>query len=221
MQHGDINGLIFVPAGSEHRRGEIAQAVCDAVAIVKAFAAFYAWAPLAKEPFFSRVEIFPSNETLWKHLLELNQLPYDFPPPTDAVTAVLENGTLMAVFFEEAQRARPEYFKIHLDWVQALAHEMVHRLHVRVLNGNEDAMGPQWFYEGLAIIGSGQPLDRDIAVQDIGKALELTAATACGSYACYAAALRFLMKRIPLQRLVEHAADPDFETLLRAEASAS
>jgi hypothetical protein len=209
-----------MPTGSEYRREEIAQAVCDAVAIVETFAAENAWTSLTKEPFFSRIEISPSKDALWQRLLELNQLPLDTPPPSDAVTAALDKGSLMAVFFEEAQRARPEYFKTHLDWVQTLAHEMVHQLHVRILNGNEDAMGPQWFYEGFAIIGSGQPLGRDIAVANIEKAFELTTATGRGSYACYAAALHFFMEHIPLQRLVEHAADPDFEALLRAEATA-
>lgn len=217
MQSEAISGMITLPPGSENRREEVTQGVHDAQTIVKAFAAAYDWSPFVKEPFFSRVEIHSDQEALWRRMLEVNGVS-DIPMPTDTLTAALEKGSLMAVFFEDAQRARPEYFQTRLDWVQALAHEMIHQLHVRILNGDENAMGPQWFYEGFAVVGSGQLLGRALIVQNVEQALELTVATGRGCYACYATALRFLMERISLQRLVDYAASPDFETLLRTEA---
>jgi hypothetical protein len=30
-----------------------------------------------------------------------------------------------------------------------LTHEMAHRLHIRILDGSEEAMGPVWFYGAL------------------------------------------------------------------------
>lgn len=213
----ELKEMTAVPAGLKHRREAIARAAQAAIGMVEAFAKANDWSELTQEPFFNRIEIFETKEALWTRILELNEVS-DIPPPTDAVTGALEKETLMAIPFEEARRARPEYFRTERDWVQALAHEIVHRLHVRILSGDEEAMGPQWFYEGFAVIGSGQPLGCDIEVRDVGHALDLAAATDRGAYACYAAALRFFMRRIPLKRLVQRAADPDFEAWLRAAA---
>jgi len=90
MKTGNLYCEISVPAGAEHRRGEVMQAALNAIAIVEAFARANAWTHLTKERFFSRIEILSSKEALWKRLLEMSQLPPDMPTPTDAVTAVIE-----------------------------------------------------------------------------------------------------------------------------------
>jgi hypothetical protein len=210
--------MITLPPGAEQRRDEVEQAALGAIAIVTSFATANGWARHTEEPFFDRIEICPSKAQLWERMLEINECP-SMPAPTDAVTAALEKRILLAIFIEEARRARPEYFKTELDWTQTLAHEMIHQLHVRILAGNEDAMGPEWFYEGFAVLGSGQPLDRDIVVRDIDHALELTKASGRGAYARFVAALRFFVNRLPLQRLVDKASDPNFESWLRQAAA--
>jgi hypothetical protein len=215
-----IDDIISIPSMYENRRTEVAEAVAAALDIVCRFAAEHRWSSYAEDPFFHRVEIFETQDALWRRMLQLNQLE-DAPRPTDALTAALENGVLLSVVREEAERARPEYFRAHEDWVRAFAHEIIHRLHVRVLDGNEDAMGPQWFFEALAVLGSGQPLGEAIRVDNAEQALELTRTGGRGSYARYAAALRFFVKRIPLQRLIDNAAAPDFEEWLRTESEKS
>lgn len=99
--------------------------------------------------------------------------------------------------------------------MRALAHEIIHRLHIRILKGDEEAMGPQWFYEGFAVLGSGQPLWHDHKVDTIEQALMLRQYSGRGAYARYAAALHFLAARIPLQRIVAKAGAADFEDWLR------
>jgi hypothetical protein len=211
--------MLAVPKGFEHRRLEVIRAVITAVDIVRDFADRHGWSSSTLDPFFRAVELYDSQQALWRRILELNALE-DAPLPTDALTAALEEGVLLAVFREQAEQSRPEYFRTFDDWTRALAHELVHRLHVRILQGNEDAMGPQWFYEALAVIGSGQALGVDREIEDVDEALRLSKTTGRGSYAEYAAALRFFARRIPLPRLVEKAADPDFEAWLRSEAIA-
>jgi hypothetical protein len=214
MKAADVEKILVLPPGYQGRRAEIAEAVVTATEIVQAFAKRYGWSDHAQEPFFRGVEIFATREALWQRMLDLNNID-DLPMPTDAVTAALEEGILLAVVREEAERARPEYFAEPQDWVKTLAHEIVHRLHVRILGGNEEAMGPEWFYEGFAVFGSGQPLGKDEKITDVEDALKAAHRSGRGAYASYAAALRFLAERIPLPELVARAHEPDFADWLR------
>lgn len=212
----DVDTILVVPEGMEDRRTEFCTAVVAALQIVSDFAARYGWLPQAEEAFFDSVEIYRSQQEVWERIQFLNGV-RDLPIPTDSLTAALEQRVLLAVPREEAERARPEYFRSDADWSRALAHEMIHRLHVRILGGDEERMGPDWFFEGFAVFGSGQPLGAEIEVNGLAEVLRLAHSSGRGSYARYAAALRFLAARIPLPRLVEHAATPDFENWLRLE----
>jgi hypothetical protein len=195
-------------------------AVLAALQIVREFAASNGWSLHTREPFFHGVEIHQTREALWHRILELNGQPLDVPVPTDALTAALEGGLLVAVVPEEARRARPEYFASAFDWVRALAHEIIHRLHVRVLGGREEAMGPPWFFEGFAMLGSGQPIGQEIEVTSTARALELAHSQGRGAYARYAAAIRYFAERIPLRELVAQAGAPEFEDWLQSATEA-
>lgn len=214
MTEAEVDAILITPPGHASARVEIISAAVAAVDIVRDFAARHGWQSYAAEPFFRAVEIYRTQGELWRRILEINNAE-NTPMPTDALTAALENGVLMAVVREEAERARPEYFRTQDDWMRALAHEMIHRLHVRILKGDEEAMGPQWFYEGFAVLGSGQPLWRDQQVDTMEQALALTQYSGRGAYARYASALRFFAARIPLQQIVAKAGAADFEDWLR------
>lgn len=74
-------------------------------------------------------------------------------PPT--YSAVIANGVLLAVppetyasNYSEGQE-KDAYEKL-------LAHELAHELHIRILEGNEDQMGPRWFFEGFALYAAKQ-----------------------------------------------------------------
>lgn len=217
MTPAEVDAILTIPPEYQARRAEVSNAVVTALAIVRDFATRHQWSHCVEEPFFHRVEIYRTQDGLWRRMLALNRAD-DLPIPTDALTAGLEKDVLVALISEEAERARPEYFSTHDDWTRALAHEIVHQLHVRILNGDETRMGPQWFYEGFATLGSGQMLGQSLEVRDLNEALRLTEATGRGSYASYAAALRYFAARIPLPQLVEHAGLPDFQAWLRTEA---
>ncbi|MEZ4536771.1 MAG: hypothetical protein R3D26_17495 [Cyanobacteriota/Melainabacteria group bacterium] len=53
-------------------------------------------------------------------------------------------------------------------------HELAHRLHVRILDGDEERMGPIWFFEGFATIASGQfeKNKADLSAEEIAKLLD-------------------------------------------------
>ena len=186
-----------------------------ALGYVREFAEHHGWTAHLQDPFFRGVELFQTQGALWQRILELNGIS-DIPMPTDGLTAALENQVLVAVVPEEAQRVRPEYFASNEDWIRVLAHEIVHRLHVRILGGNEEAMGPVWFFEGFAVMGSGQVFGDELEVESVDRALELAHSEGRGAYARYAAALRFFALQVPLAELVAHAGDADFEAWLIA-----
>jgi len=220
MTPSKVDALLTLPQRYEDRRVEVAEGVVAALDIVRVFAKQYGWSHLMREPFFYGVEVHATQDLLWQRILELHELP-DQPVPTDALTAALEQDILLAVVPEEAERARPEYFRDRRDWVRALAHEIVHRLHVRVLGGDEDAMGPEWFFEGFAVLGSGQTLGNDLQVRNVEQALNLARSSGRGAYARYAATVRFFAEQIALPELVAQARRPDFDAWLRAALRAS
>lgn len=220
MTRPEFDALLIVPQEYENRRLELRDAIVSAFNIVGDFAEQYHWSLHMRKPFFCRIEIYATQEALWRRILEVNELS-DIPVPTDALTAALEKEILLAVVPEEAKRARPEYFQDQEDWIRALAHEIVHRLHVRILKGNEDAMGPEWFFEGFAVVGSGQALGKDVEVEDVEQALKLANSRGRGAYGRYAAAVRFFAERIGLPELVAQAGQPGFEDWLRFSMKSS
>ncbi len=133
-------------------------------------------------------------------------------PATDC--GALEQRTLMVVTPELYASAYPQGIEAQ-SWVKLLAHEIAHRLHVRMLNGNEEAMGPIWFYEGFAIYAADQ-------LRHAAPTLDSTAMRAVmddperGSYAAYGAVFRFFAERHAVRTLVNWAATDELERAWQA-----
>lgn len=206
-----------VSAGLEERRDEFARAVAEAYGVVERFAAEHGWQSQAHAPFFDSVEIFATQESLWRRVLELDRLPQDTKMPTDGLAAGIEARVLVVVIPEEYTRLRPEYAQEQDSWMRLLAHEMVHRLHVAILRGNEDAMGPTWFFEGFAVVGAGQRIDSDVHYESTNQALAAVSDLHTrGSYKRYAAAVRYFMNKTTLAEMVSRAGQDGFEDWLRS-----
>jgi len=200
------------------RRKEFARAVVDAKSIVVDFAARHGWEKQAQVSMFDTVEIFSSQQDLWQRVKELNKLPAETPLPTAGLVAGLESRVLLAVHPEEYARISPAYATAQKDaWTRLLAHEIAHRLHVVILNGNEDAMGPAWFFEGFAVLAAGQAIGSDIVLKSSDDALAQVAdAKSKGAYSRYAAAVRFFLTKTSLSELVAKAGQKDFEAWLKS-----
>jgi hypothetical protein len=125
--------------------------------------------------------------------------------------AALENRVLLYVSPEVYLKNYPEGAEENA-FEKLITHEMAHRLHIRVLGGNEDAMGPIWFFEGFAIYAAGQFENYVLPPTDIWETIE---STARGSYKKYGAAFRYFMKRTSMRELIEHAGDEGFFNWLR------
>ena len=82
----------------------------------------------------------------------------------------------------------------------------LNRLHVRILNGNEKAMGPIWFFWGFAIYAAGQFEDYHPKMERT-EILEIIQSAKRGSYKKYGVVFRYLLKRNSIHDLIEHAGD--------------
>ncbi|MBL8951731.1 MAG: hypothetical protein JNK82_13195 [Myxococcaceae bacterium] len=208
-----------VPASVAAERFEYADRVRQAYDLLDAFAAAQGWRKEAAIPTFESIELFDEQAAMWRRMLELNALPLSTPLPTPGLAAGIERGVLLALTQAEYERVAPTYAVLPGAWSRLVAHELTHRLHVNVLDGREDAMGPQWFFEALATLGSGQDFDVALGLEyrSATEALESAHDTKSPhAYARWAAALRFFATKTTLDELVARAASPDFEAWLTA-----
>ncbi|MBP7866788.1 MAG: hypothetical protein KA419_12655 [Acidobacteria bacterium] len=143
----------------------------------------------------------------------------------DTFAGTVQGKTLFLV-------SAPRYEKIYRDlypewpWNPAeyrrlAAHELAHAAHARIVRertGSEDAMGPRWFFEGLAICCAGQfepaagqdkPLDWAQFMAYVGRDREKVL-----SYPVYGAMFRALDGKFAVKDLVRQAADPGFPATL-------
>jgi hypothetical protein len=208
VEHEWVACRLTLPAGEEHRRRWYAEQVVAAHETIAAFAAEHGWASRVR-PFFQHVEVFADQEGLWARLRPTFGLADDAPLPTPGLAGALERGVLHAVTPEAYARVQPRYGAAPGAYARLLAHEMAHRLHIAVLDGDEERMGPAWFYEGFAIVASGDLGGLEVATAD--DLWRHARAEGPGAYAHYAAALRCLAARIPLPELVARAGGAGFE----------
>ena len=199
---------LTLPAGEEHRRRWYAEQVVAAHETIAAFAAEHGWASRVR-PFIQRVEVFADQAGLWTRLRTAFGRPDDAPLPTPGLAGALEQGVLQVVTPEAYARVHPRYGAAPGAYERLLAHEMAHRLHIAVLDGDEERMGPAWFYEGFAVVASGDLVGLEVATAD--DLWRHARADGPDAYAHYAAALRLLAARIPLPELVARAGDAGFE----------
>ncbi len=209
---------VELPQKLEPQRDDYEASLSVAFASVNRFAARYDWSYRAEELILD-FEVFETQGALWRRILELEDLPPGTALPVTGLAATVEGGHLLAVTPEEYRRLHPEYAQGDTAWEELLAHELVHALHVAILDGNDAAMGPVWFYEGFAVIGARQPLGLEQRFESNRAALAALKhleSRPKGSYATYAAVLRHFMAKAPLPELVRRARDPDFERWLLA-----
>lgn len=178
---------------------------------LESFAKRHGWQNLLKEPFIKRIEIYDSKEAYDQMLRSLYpELKDKSIPKTFA--AGIEKGVYFSVSPAVYDRIYPQG-KDPDSFEKLFTHELAHRLHVRILDGKEERMGPIWFFEGFATLASGQFENEspDLGKDAISKILDKKER---GSYLEYNKLLKYFLKKHKLEELVERAGDKDFQSWL-------
>jgi hypothetical protein len=202
VEHGVYRIPLRLPVPLERRRHELERILLDAQRRLSAFAAAHGWGGLVSESFADRAAMFDSKEAFDRAAIEVCELdPSTRLLPT--ACAALERRVLMAVSPELYAEIYPEGVEDG-SFDKLLAHEMAHRLHIRILGGDEDAMGPVWFFEGFAIHAAGQFQDSAPGLSR-DEIWAIVRSDRRGSYKRYATVLRYFLTYASIAELVARA----------------
>lgn len=209
---------IKLPESMKHREEEFREILIKAQRRLLRFARDYHWEHHMQESFLDLFEIYDDKKEFDRRILEITGQTLEDVLKSASVegtdipgsfSAGLENRVLIAVspelFAQNNDRVGEEF-----DFYEKLvAHEMAHRLHIRILNGNEEAMGPIWFFEGFAMFAVDQFLHTltDLTNDEIW---EIVRADKRGSYFRYNVVFRHFLKKTTLQEMVEKAGQEGF-----------
>lgn len=191
----------------EAQRAELEKALRDAQLRLQRFAIQNNWGQFVKERFAERAEIYDDKAQFDRALIGLAGLDATTKIPL-TYCAALENNVLISVSPRLYREIYPEGVE-ERSFEKLLTHEMAHRLHIRILKGNEDAMGAVWFYEGFAVYAAGQFADSRLPAEEIWKIVK-GKDERTESYRHYAAAFRFFLTKATIVELVDKAGSSDF-----------
>ena len=199
---------LVLPPTLEPRHAELRARIDAGLARVVRFASTFGWGEHVAESFFDSAEVFDRKDAFDARLLALAGFPGTTVLPPTAVGA-LEARVLVLVAPDRYDEIYPEGRVDETPWEKLVAHEIGHRLHIRLLRGDEEAMGPVWFYEGFAIVVADQfASDADRPSPEEVRAI--VTASERGSYRRYRGVMRWLLDRVSLPELVSRAGAPKF-----------
>lgn len=99
-------------------------------------------------------------------------------------------------------------------FIRLITHELAHRLHVRIVKGEEEKMGPIWFFEGFAVYAADQ-YKGNIPQLNEAEIWAIVDAKERGSDRKYKFVFEHFLKDDPLPDYMKQAGDPIFAALLR------
>jgi hypothetical protein len=211
VEEGIYSVPLILSLSLKPRRRQFEQTLLAAQRRIVRFAETHGWKDLTEQGFFDHARIFDAKADFDKALAKTAGLPPSTVFPK-TYSAALEGRVLMAVSPELYVENYPEGVEED-SFEKLLAHEIAHRLHIRVLNGNEDAMGPTWFYEGFASYAADQFEECTYGLK-ANEIREVLAREDRGSYREYASVFRFFAEKAPIKELIEQASKKDFSIWL-------
>jgi hypothetical protein len=171
---------------------------------LKAFAAVYGWEDLLEECFINRAFIFSNQSGLFDKVVEITGADKDKLP--SAFSGIILNKEMLIISPSEYERIYFEGIEEN-SYEKLITHELAHELHIRILNGQEELMGPIWFFEGFAIFAAEQLLDYKLSEAEIWKVVKTEERI---SYKYYASIIKYFLTKTSLNQLVENAGKEGF-----------
>lgn len=207
---------VIVSDPQDSRREEYRRIFYNAQRSLLAFAKQNGWAGLMKEPFVKQVEVYDSKAAFDRRIREVDATSSESTVPKTFVAAI-EDGVLIIVSPEVFQDSVPRLSKAPGAYEKLMTHELAHRLHVRILNGDEQQMGPIWFFEGFATYAANQFPAKSLPAARLWQVID---SKNRDSYDDCNAAFRYSLEKAGgnLPDLVARGGKPDFVEWLKAAA---
>ncbi len=206
-EYGVFKIPIMLHNPPNHNQDFFKDIVVKAQRRLKHFSEKHNWTEYINEPFAQIIEIYDNKNEFNKRLEQIFKLEESVEIP-DTYCAFLENKILATITPDIYEKVFPEGIEED-SYEKLLCHEMAHQFHIRILDGDEDAMGPVWFFEGFAIYVSNQFSN---SVTDITKdeIIRIINNKDRGSYRKYSEVIRYVINKIPLPALIRRAGDNNF-----------
>lgn len=205
IEEGVYKIPLLLPKSLEPQKDRLEETLLSAQRRLRSFAVRNGWDDFVSDRLADRAEIYDDKDAFDQAFCRLCDVePTKKLPMTYSATS--ERGVFIAVSPELYAQNYPEGIE-EKSFEKLITHEMAHRLHIRILEGDEDAMGPIWFYEGFAIYAAGQFEKFSLESTEIWK---IVRSTERGSYRKYGAVFRYFLKMVSIRELIEHAGKDDF-----------
>jgi hypothetical protein len=198
---------VFISSSLSGQRARLEACITDAAHRLVGFARKYRWENLLAVPLVRETYIFDNQKEFIRKLLAVTGTISPATLPS-TVSAALENQLLLAISPELYARIYPEGIETH-SYEKLLTHEMAHRLHIRILDGNEEAMGPVWFFEGFALFAAGQ-FESSPEKMNAAEMIRIIQTPVRGSYEKYAILFRQLLEYRSLEKLIDASSSSNF-----------
>lgn len=212
IEYGVYDIPIHLAASLEPQRASLHSTMLAAQRRLRDFALKHNWKAHINEPFANRFHVYADKVSFDHDLLEICGLATTLElPPT--YCAALEQGVLMSVSPELYRTLYPAGDEAGA-FEKLLTHEMAHRLHIRILGGDEEAMGAVWFYEGFALYAAGQ-FEKTAPHLTTSEIWEVVSAPERGDYRRYATVFQHFWGKASIQQLIEMAGKADFVNWLK------
>jgi len=215
---------LALPASLEPER---AAYEADVTAATERVEAFFRSAGLDVPPggLIDSATVFETTDAARAYLASEAGIPVESVPATFSGTV---EGRLMFLVSRSAYHRTWDALYREWRWTEAeyrrlIVHELAHRAHEAVVTarfGTADAMGPAWFFEGLAVACAEQfeaprpPMTLDEVAAAVGGGR-----TPPVSYPAYGRIVRSLARSVGWRALIEGAGNPGFPDALLAPRS--
>lgn len=210
---GVYDVTIILPKSLEPRRKEFRNDFISAETRLRAFAEKEGWAQLTESPFVKQVEIYDIKDEWDKRARQLDPTtPMEIPK---SFSATIEKDILFSVSPEVYFANYPEGKKEPDAFVKLLTHELAHRLHIRILKGDEEKMGPMWFFEGFAVYAADQLNNNNKPNLSESQIWAIINEKERADYRKYNVVFRHFLTGVSLPEYVQKASEPKFMDWLK------
>jgi hypothetical protein len=173
---------------------------------LRTFAKKYRWEQYLEDPFITEMRVFNQKTAFDRAMIDHFSLELESLPET--YCAALEDKILFIVTPELYSKVYPEGREPSF-YEKLITHELAHRFHIRLLAGDEEAMGPRWFYEGFATFVADQFAVRNYSLKE-DEVRQLLLEETSGTYLQFNALFELVLTKVPLVQLILKAKEQNF-----------